>query len=199
MKKKTILFLIVLFIALDCITAGVSTWVGAGFINHTVAVPEENRQYYELTYGEDVNSVVMVGPQFEAMVVPFAPINLGFFLKDQILFPIGFDGSSFRSMYFDFKNRLMFGASYNHIFSESFGLFLDFGIEYDNYRIAKRNDKNNKLPVEYFRFDNYGLFVEGGFLATIEHGYFKFGYNYEFSLKNKETGMGFVFAGGYRI
>lgn len=197
-KKYVTFLLLVVFFSLP-VHAGVTTWIGAGFISHDVTIAEENKKYYELTYSPDISSVKMIGPQLEVMLLPFAPLTLGVMLKNQILFPIAYDSSSFRSLYFDFKNRLMLGLSYNHIFSESFGLFIEGGFEYDSYRIAKRNDKNNKLPVEYFRFDNFGLFIEGGVLATIEHGYFKFGYNYEFSLKNKESGMGIVFAGGYRF
>lgn len=208
---KLLIITLILVGPLATLSATVQTWLGLGFIGHTYTVAADEQQYFK-SYEEyiknnnpsldsvKIDKINMIGPSFDFSFYPYYEIPIGIKISDNIVFPTGVNGEmQFRSYHGDLNNRLKIGISYAQSYSDKFGLFADFGFEYDFIRIETNNIKNNKSELSYVTFDNYGLYGEIGFLTTIETGYFKFGCGYNRSLKNESSGIDFIFSGGFRI
>ena len=206
--NRKILLVCILLILSNSIFAHVSPWLGTGLINDTTNLDSSEKKYFQtimqdsngklIGNTDDIENIIYLGPSFDFTIFPYKAIPIGISLSDQLLFPIGYNNNiSFISYNTDLKNKFRIGLSYAQSFTSKFGLFLDTGFEYNHYRTAKENLKNNKGTPDYFRFDNYGLYGALGLLTEIEHGYFKFGFDYYHSLLNNNSSYSLIFMGGY--
>lgn len=158
--------------------------------------------------GKDVTGLHGVGPKLELFLFPF-DIPLGIGVTGTTLFTVGFMATDGGDVYFsrkaDFRQDLSVMLLYQQAFSPKWGLFLDCGLTYSWYRIATTNKNNDKTPVDYIRFNDWGLSADFGVYLENRGSFFKVGGVFYYDLAHMEkfsfrygltVGGGLTFGGG---
>ena len=205
MKKKFLYrFLLLLLISLFSFSlyASCSLWIGTGFISNKTYLDETEKQNFKtmLADFQNLKNINYIGPTLDIMFIPYNSIPIGLKLATQPLFPVGYNGTQdFRTFHGDLKNKTMVSLAYADTFSDTFGLTVEMGYEYDYYRIEKTNQQNTTNKSDYTYFDNHALFGEICLLTTMPNAYFKFGCNYSHSIINTSQSYDFIFSGGFKF
>lgn len=181
--------------------------VGGNFYADRDYIAADTSRYFMImSEGKaEVNNIRRLGLGFELTYFPYTPIRLGVTFDCQVLFPIGYQkvGSSGVDAYYSHsyfaKHNLNLGLTYQWMFHDTFGLYVDAGGAISIHAIPDKNIGNSKEKVNYTAFTEYGAY--GGLGVVVKHrsAYFKFGFRSLCSLSNENIGcaVAITFAGGY--
>lgn len=212
MKKKLILFvaLVLIIMPLSAIEfrGGVIVNAGRGYIS------ENSRNMISgISDYRDVSYINLMGPQVEIAFNPLSndKYTLGLRALGSYELVPGINGAipesvkknldininDFRIK--DYRISAELGLTFSYNFMNTTGVFLDAGFNYDWYRIATTNDPNNKKPVTYVKFNEYGIKGTLGIITRNRNSYYKFGFSYSKNLSNNFKGfsLGLLVAGGF--
>ena len=157
--KKIITISLISSVVLSSLNAEVM--IGTGFISHTANLDVTEKINFKTMNSDydSIESVNYIGPTLDIAYIPIIKVPLGIEVSSEILFPIGYNMDQyFMSYHADFKNRNSIGLTYAQTFSQNYGFFAGTGYEYDFYRMASTNYRNNKEPFEYNYFSNHSWY-----------------------------------------
>lgn len=205
MKRKIILTMMLILVA-ACAFAGPRLFTGVSFnydVNYLspsllskfdgIDVDENEEPVYNRTdegVEGNLSALHAIGPKFDLVLFPFGNVPIGIGVNAATMFNIGYvadgDAHGYFSRNADLRQDVGGGIYYQQGFG-SWGFFADCSIIYSWYRIATSNEKNDKTPVNYIRFVDWGLSANLG--AYLEHNgsYFRVGGNFYYDLGNTET------------
>ena len=195
MKRKIILTMMLILVA-ACAFAGPRLFTGVSFnydVNYMAPALLDKFSAFEgsgLYNNGDIEAVQAVGPKFDLVLFPFGNVPIGIGVNAATMINIGYvkkgDAKGYFSRNVDLRQDVGGGLYYQQAFG-SWGFFADCSIIYSWYRLALDNTKNDKTPVDYIRFVDWGLSANLG--AYLEHNgsYFRIGGNFYYDLGNTET------------
>lgn len=205
MKKHVLLLISIIFIfSVLPLTAKDNLWIGIGMSIDTDTVDKSNLPLYiEDTYSEDPKKINKVGPTIEiSYFLPFFPY-IGFNLESRTLLPVGVEKDTGRTSFamsrnFDYSEKIIAGITGLIPFNSDYGLYMSFNSENTFTRLATSNADNDKTPVEYNRYEDYGMSGTIGLYTNNNNtGFFKVGFSYAHSLVNSQSNTSLTLSGGF--
>ena len=200
MRRKLIVLVILSVIIIPLAAAefrgGAIALVDRGYLSDSAKAKLSNIATYK--EGSYLN---IIGPQLEFAYSPLSNEHLALGLKvlGSYGFVTGINGEHYLSRNNDFRATAEIGLTFSYNFMNTTGFFLDAGFSYDWYRIANTNDENNKNPVNYVKFSEYGIKGTLGIITRNRNSYYKFGISYGQNLSSEIKGfsLGMLVAGGF--
>ncbi len=158
-----------------------------------------------------VSNIVRLGIGIAATYVPFESIPLGISANYQLLLPVGYartniasgesgDIQTYVNRTFLAKHIADLGLSYDIGFGGSLGMYVDAGGRIAIHTVPDHNNRNDRTPVEYSSFTEYGIYADIGMKVTHQDkSYFKIGVEGATMFSGENTGLSFAMklAGGY--
>lgn len=184
MKRKMLFVLVIIFFSSSLFAFSFSTTLDAKVERNYISSAFSNA-LSDIDDYKTVKFLNLIGPEAGFSCYPLGINFPALKAVGAIKFVTGKDNSFYLSRNNDHKGNISIGLEEDIFLFDRTYIFLSVGVNYSWYRIAENNLPNNRIPVDYVYFSEYGINGELGVMTRHNDQFFKFGFFCEYNLSNK--------------